>query len=375
MIKIIKKNQIVDIKWNGNNRRTYIDKGYIFTKIGEILSIKAEDLAKTSKTEVVVVCDNCNDNEYITSNYNANKSKEHTCNHCKKNRNKITVSCESCQIVFQTTKTALNKSKSGNMFCSNICVGKYNSTQKDKRKTKNCVICHEDYKVKQAHADKSVTCSNACQSKWQSNYLVGENANNYKGGSRTKPCNNCGIEYTSNSPSEHKTRKYCSVECRQDYWSKNTLVSSTFVKNRRRGNVEYRKKMSEQNIETNPERLVREYLESCGLIKNKDFYQEQGFFGKYFTDFFLHERKLVIEVMGDYWHANPIIYGEGKGKIPLSEQQIDRVSRDIQKKKDFLKYDFNYIEIWETDINKDLKNTMDKFKNEIFPVTTARRTS
>lgn len=61
--------------------------------------------------------------------------------------------------------------------------------------------------------------------------------------------------------------------------------------------------------------MVREYLESH-CIKHV---QECPMFRKYYADFYLPKHKSVIEVYGDYWHANPRIYGEDK--TPLNDQQ------------------------------------------------------
>ena len=47
-------------KWSSSNKERLIKKGYFFTKIGNDVTIKIEDLSNTSKVKVDVECDYCN---------------------------------------------------------------------------------------------------------------------------------------------------------------------------------------------------------------------------------------------------------------------------------------------------------------------------
>ena len=63
------ENQLVEVKWNNNNRKRYERLGYHFTKIGDTFLIKAEDLNHSNKTiSVKVKCDYCG-KEYETKFY------------------------------------------------------------------------------------------------------------------------------------------------------------------------------------------------------------------------------------------------------------------------------------------------------------------
>lgn len=54
------ENQLVEVKWNGQNRKRYEQLGYNFTKIGDTFLVKAEDLNHSNKTiSVKVKCDYC----------------------------------------------------------------------------------------------------------------------------------------------------------------------------------------------------------------------------------------------------------------------------------------------------------------------------
>src|SRR5579875_2447589 len=52
------ENQIIKVKWHSGNKKHYISKGYIFTKIGDEFEVKAEDLSDNSSYEVMCYCDN-----------------------------------------------------------------------------------------------------------------------------------------------------------------------------------------------------------------------------------------------------------------------------------------------------------------------------
>lgn len=60
------ENQIVQMKWNGNNRKWFESKGYVYTNRYDVFDVVAKDLPLTSKCRVIAICDYCG-NEYETS--------------------------------------------------------------------------------------------------------------------------------------------------------------------------------------------------------------------------------------------------------------------------------------------------------------------
>lgn len=54
------ENQKIEMTWTNSNKKYYIDKGYIFTKIRDKLIVKVEDLTDGSHKNVKVICDFCN---------------------------------------------------------------------------------------------------------------------------------------------------------------------------------------------------------------------------------------------------------------------------------------------------------------------------
>lgn len=49
----------VNIRWNQNNRKYYIERGYVFTKIGDLFNVGINDLSNSSHVIVNVKCDVC----------------------------------------------------------------------------------------------------------------------------------------------------------------------------------------------------------------------------------------------------------------------------------------------------------------------------
>lgn len=272
--------------------------------------------------------------------------------------------CHVCKKDVIKTLSKINSSKSGYVFCSNSCVGKFNSQNNIQGIKKNCLICEKEFTTTKSRQDTHIVCSLPCHSKWQSKYRTGENPGNFRNSGGTKECKNCEKEFSVQNASLMKTKMYCSMDCKRVYWKKNILHNDKFKIAHYEGNLKYR--MSNKS-ETTPEKLVREFLESKGLVKDIDFIQEKGFFRKYYADFFIPKTMTIIEVHGDYWHGNPDVYGDGDSLKSLYDSQIERIKKDEQKKLDFIKYGFNYHIVWEKDIHEDINKTMKEVMNIVFP--------
>lgn len=87
------------------------------------------------------------------------------------------------------------------------------------------------------------------------------------------------------------------------------------------------------------------------LNKNNIQYDREYQISFYSVDNYLKEFNLIIEVMGDYWHSSPIIYG--KDKRYLNQIQYKGIIHDKQKET----YIYNHcgihiLYLWEKDINQ-----------------------
>lgn len=83
---------------------------------------------------------------------------------------------------------------------------------------------------------------------------------------------------------------------------------------------------------------------------------------KYQYDFVIGD-DILLEVHGDYWHANPEIYGDGKRSLNL--RQIFKIQRDHDKKIWAENHGFKIYYIWETDIKNKNFSVIERICNEI----------
>ena len=97
---------------------------------------------------------------------------------------------------------------------------------------------------------------------------------------------------------------------------------------------------------TIPEKLTEEQLVKMNIphTYNK-IIQKVGQF-----DFIISDN-ILLEVHGDYWHGNPLIYGEDKH--PLNERQLYKQSRDTEKKTLAEQIGHRVFYIWESDIKNE----------------------
>jgi very-short-patch-repair endonuclease len=112
-----------------------------------------------------------------------------------------------------------------------------------------------------------------------------------------------------------------------------------------------------RNKKTKLEIKFQDILESIGLIEDKDFkYQHQ--LSTAIFDFLLIDKKILIEVDGDFHHCNPdTIHSEPKYPI-----QIKTINNDIRKNEIAKDNNIKLIRFWENDINYNLISVVNKIK-------------
>jgi very-short-patch-repair endonuclease len=94
---------------------------------------------------------------------------------------------------------------------------------------------------------------------------------------------------------------------------------------------------------------------------------EKGFiFDKkcYLPDFYIDDKKLVVECYGDYWHANPNLFKE-TDKVYHKRTSKDIWEYDRIKQKTFEDNGYKYLYFWETDIIEDIDKIKEKLYKEI----------
>lgn len=115
-------------------------------------------------------------------------------------------------------------------------------------------------------------------------------------------------------------------------------------------------KKKETSIENKMEEL---------LTKNNITFIKQHPIDRFVVDFYIPEKNLVIECLGDYWHSNPLKYSDKK----LSVAQEANIDRDQRKIKLLTEQQINYLFFWECDINKNINSIettlMKRLQNEL----------
>lgn len=111
------------------------------------------------------------------------------------------------------------------------------------------------------------------------------------------------------------------------------------------------KKMS--NKMTAPEKVFADMMKEIGVE-----FETQKIIGKKIYDFYIPSKNMLVEVDGDYYHANPLLYEEKD----LNKMQIRNVRND--KFKDVLAKGSGYTieRVWEHDLNNDYKEQKKRFK-------------
>jgi G:T-mismatch repair DNA endonuclease (very short patch repair protein) len=90
-------------------------------------------------------------------------------------------------------------------------------------------------------------------------------------------------------------------------------------------------------------------------VQHKRWASIRGDYGRYVaTVDFLLENNIVLEVQGDYWHANPSIYLDG----PIYASQKRTVNNDIRKKDALDKLGYTVVYVWECDVKKNVQATL-----------------
>jgi DNA mismatch endonuclease (patch repair protein) len=112
---------------------------------------------------------------------------------------------------------------------------------------------------------------------------------------------------------------------------------------------------------TKPERQIKEELIKREYKEGIDFIHQFKFMNKFMCDFCFPLQKVIVEVDGDFWHANPDKYSQDK----LHKHQIKGIARDKSKNAYITKVDngsWTLLRFWESDINKNVIQCADRIE-------------
>lgn len=357
---MIVPNQILKVKWGSANKKHLESLGYTYTRLGDELEIKANELTDGSPQKVYFTCDYCN--ESFKSRFSSIRNKNQFCSRsckCKWNtenpRTQFTTYCGVCNKEIKAVPSKLKHTKSGLLFCSNECVGHFNSqNHKENRIEKQCLICHSSYTVKPSESVNSVACSRECQNKWQSKYRIGENSPNYNSAytlsDRTHNCDWCNKKYKLKnldkiSKKGNKDNPYfCSKACYREWYAKDWSQRTEWK--------EESKIRTVQMISDGKFPKLNNSVQKCmeNILTDMDIKFISEFNCKYHAiDLYLPDYNIFIEMMGRFWHCDPRHYAKVQYK-----QQFTRIIQD-KRKQSYIRNNYNseILYIWEDEIKNE----------------------
>ena len=83
----------------------------------------------------------------------------------------------------------------------------------------------------------------------------------------------------------------------------------------------------------------------------------QKVIGNKIFDFYIPSKNMIVEIHGDYWHANPLIY-ENK---ELNKTQIRNVKNDKFKTTLAKGSGYSFYVLWEYDLNNNYEEKKEEF--------------
>lgn len=171
-------------------------------------------------------------------------------------------------------------------------------------------------------------------------------------------CDNCGKDIAVTPSDYEKKNKYgvshnfCCPECYWEYRSKyyvgdksngKHILWTDEMRNKMKITIAHRL-LGQNRLDTKPQKIVDSILRELNIEYVREFPCEYYSIDNYLVNF-----DLMIEVMGDYWHANPLRFN--KDKYLLTNKQLEDIHRD-KLKYSYIKnhYGIEILYLWENDI-------------------------
>ena len=175
-------------------------------------------------------------------------------------------------------------------------------------------------------------------------------------------CTNCGNLYSVTPYDYNKTNRFGDNHnfcCQQCYWeyrakyyidNKHHMFGTHQSDEQKHRQSELVTKMIVNGIM--PQTMTKPHKKINTLLKLHGVNFENEHLARYHSiDIFLPEHNLMIEIMGNYWHAHPLKYDIDK----LTIQQKKSIKQDKSKHTYVKKYEnIEILYLWEKDINEDI---------------------
>ena len=263
----------------------------------------------------------------------------------KGQRSGIYVKCDYCGKDVYKTKSWANRPHIHN-FCSYDCQMALKSIEHSE--LRKCEWCGYEFSAIKSNPQRF--CSVECQHEWQKTN-VGEKSAKYK--RVKKQCGWCGKDImTPVYKVDTQDHYFCSVDCRRSWYANIYSQSDDWKEKCRVRGAKIIQNGTMKQTESSPQLILNSLLDRMGIKYEREYNLKY-----YSADNYLADYGLIIEVMGDFWHCNPVVYDEIK-----YDKQRKTVSRDKAKRTYVRRfYGTEILYLWESDLN----NNPDLFESLI----------
>lgn len=266
-------------------------------------------------------------------------------NECKNNsqRTGTNVVCANCGKEFYRRQYHIDRQEKadGLNFCSNECKAEYKHNNSVEQRI--CEICGEPFECPKTSTQRF--CSQECRYEWNKT-IVGDKNPQYN--HIQSCCEYCGKLYELKpSQYERSNHHFCSIKCRQDWYANIYSQTDEYKEMCRKRAVDLLNQGYNNTTNSLPQRIINSLLDELNI----NYINEKSFV-YYAVDNYLLDFNLIIEVMGDYWHCNPIVYSKDR----INDVQKGRIYKDKTKHSYiFNNYNIQILYLWEADIMKNIE--------------------
>lgn len=247
----------------------------------------------------------------------------------------IYTNCEYCGKAVYKTQTVYHKAV--HHFCSTRCQAL--QKHKDTYEFRECPICRKSFEVRKT--SPQMLCSPYCQHIWQTQQV---GILNVKYNREHTQCDWCGKDlYRTPYDMKTKPHHFCNTNCRQAWYTNIYSQSEEWREESRKRAVNILT-TKPPKINSKPQQIINDILDKSHIN-----YRNEEPFVYYSIDNYLPDNNLMIEVMGDYWHSNPLKYSKEK----INDKQKHIINRD-KAKHTYVKncHNIEILYLWEKDITK-----------------------
>ena len=252
--------------------------------------------------------------------------------HNNSKRNGIETTCDNCGKIIYRTQYRMNLNK--HQYCSLKCQKKF--IHKETYEIRQCEICGKEFECPKISTQRF--CSNKCNSQWQTTVCGVDNPNFTQ---VLVKCDYCGKEiYVKHYKTLSQDHNFCSTECRQKWYAEIWSQREEFKETKRIIAAQILSSGAISKTNSKPQQIVDSLLDKLNIK-----YKREENFKYYAVDNYLNNFNLIIEVQGDYWHANPIKFQT------MNQTQYNTIARDKRKHTYILNnHNIHILYLWESDI-------------------------